>query len=152
MVDNMLDRARKFIGLSEERGSEVEEEEKQETKREDIREVLRPKRTREKVDAEFEIMVYEPKVYEDSLQMSAALRQGCPVIINLAHLDQTEGTRLIDFVCGTAYAIDGHMIKIGESIFLFTPKSIVISDNAERGSIEQDIDTAEAARKSFFGN
>ena len=53
------------------------------------------------------------------------------MVINLKHLDPNEGTRLIDFVCGTAYAIDGHMIKIGDSIFLFTPSNILISDVEE---------------------
>lgn len=150
MVENIIDRAKKFIGLSE--GEEYSEEGRQvvETKREDIREVLRPKRGSNS-NAEYEIVVYEPKVYEDSLQMSAQLRQGNPVIINLQQLDPTEGTRLIDFVCGTAYAIDGHMIKIGDSIFLFTPKNILISDLAERESIGQEVEAAEEARKSFFG-
>ena len=103
-------------------------------------------------NADYEIMVYEPKVYEDSLPMSAKLREGNPVIINLQYLEPTEGTRLIDFVCGTAYAIDGHMIKIGESIFLFTPNNIVIADLAERDSISSDIEeSSDAARRSFFG-
>ena len=69
-------------------------------------------------------------------------------MINLKHLDTTEGMRLIDFVCGTAYAIDGHMLKIGDSIFLFTPNNIAISDLEERGSIEESIITEE---RSLFG-
>ena len=151
MAENIIDRAKKFIGLSEDEGAMIEEAgEVKEVKREDIREVLRPKKTNNS-NAEYEIMVYEPKVYEESLQMSAQLRQGNPVIINLQYLDSAEGTRLIDFVCGTAYAVDGHMIKIGESIFLFTPNNILISDFAERESIEQEIEASEAARKSFFG-
>jgi cell division inhibitor SepF len=151
MVEDIIKRAKAFIGLEEGGEGVLEGEPEVEQKREDIREVLRPKKNKDS-NAEYEIMVYEPKVYEDSLQMSAQLRQGNPVIINLQQLDQTEGMRLIDFVCGTAYAIDGHMIKIGESIFLFTPSNILISDYVERGSISEDIESSsEAARKSFFG-
>ncbi|MFC1559837.1 cell division protein SepF [Candidatus Margulisiibacteriota bacterium] len=151
MVEDIIKRAKAFIGLEEGGGKVLEEEPAEEEKREDIREVLRPKKGKNN-NAEYEVMVYEPKVYEDSLQMAAQLRQGNPVVINLQQLDQTEGMRLIDFVCGTAYAIDGHMIKIGESIFLFTPSNILISDFVERGSIGDDIEaSSEAARKSFFG-
>ena len=52
--------------------------------------------------------------------------------MNLKHLDEIAGKRLIDFVCGTAYAIGGHMMKIGDQIFLFTPKNIHITDSAPK--------------------
>jgi len=151
MVDSIIKRAKAFIGLEDSGEVSVEGGGKVEKKREDIREVLRPKKSSNS-NADYEIMVYEPRVYEDSLQMAAQLRQGNPVVINLQQLDPTEGTRLIDFVCGTAYAIDGHMIKIGESIFLFTPSNILISDFVERESIGEQIESSnEDARKSFFG-
>ena len=134
MVESLIRRAKAFIGLEEDEGTveEIREEVNVET-------ALRPKKSKGASSAEYEIVIHEPKVYEDSLQISTQLRAGSPVIINLKHLDPTEGTRLIDFVCGTAYAIDGHMIKIGDSIFLFTPSNIVISDVEERQSIEESI-------------
>jgi cell division inhibitor SepF len=69
------------------------------------------------------------------------------VIVNLKHLDPAEGTRLIDFVCGTAYAIDGHMMKIGDTIFLFTPSTIAITAAEERASLGEEI---EGKRDTFF--
>ncbi|MFA4906445.1 MAG: cell division protein SepF, partial [Candidatus Margulisiibacteriota bacterium] len=57
------------------------------------------------------------------------------------------GTRLIDFVCGTAYAIDGHMMKIGETIFLFAPSNIAITSAEERSSLGEEI---EIRKESFF--
>jgi len=134
MVESLLKRAKAFIGLEEEEGivEELREEINVET-------ALRPtKKSKNAAASEYDIAIHEPKVYEDSLQISTQLRSGSPVIINLKHLDPTEGTRLIDFVCGTAYAIDGHMIKIGDSIFLFTPSNIVISDIEEK-SIEENV-------------
>lgn len=135
MVESLLKRAKAFIGLEEDEaveGLEIREEFNVET-------ALRPRKSKSSNAAEYEIVIHEPKVYEDSLQISTQLRAGSPVIINLRHLDPTEGTRLIDFVCGTAYAIDGHMIKIGESIFLFTPSNIIISDVEDRESIEESV-------------
>jgi len=79
-----------------------------------------------------EIKVEEPRVYEDSLTIASHLREYKPVIINLKYLDSVAGKRLIDFICGTAYAINGHMVKIGENIFLFTPEHIHISETKEK--------------------
>ncbi len=135
MVESLLKRAKAFIGLEDDDGS-VQEISREEI---NVETALRPKKTKNSTPSEYEIFIYEPKVYEDSLQISTQLRAGSPVVINLKHLDPNEGTRLIDFVCGTAYAIDGHMIKIGESIFLFTSNNIIISDVEERAGIEESV-------------
>ncbi len=79
------------------------------------------------------LVIVEPKIYEDSLSISSYLKEGKPVIVNLKHLDPVNGKRLIDFVCGTAYAFEGNMQKIGQNIFLFTPSSVNIVDHAEPG-------------------
>ena len=76
-----------------------------------------------------EVRIEEPKIYEDSLNIATHLREKKPVIVNLHHLDSQTGKRLIDFICGTAYAINGHMMKIGENIFLFTPENVLISED-----------------------
>lgn len=140
MVENIIKRAKKFIGLEE------EPEESGSSQQLDLGTILRGKREA-KGESSYEVMFYEPKIYEDSLNISTNLRAGSPVIVNLKHLDPAEGTRLIDFVCGTAYAIDGHMMKIGESIFLFTPSSIAITSAEERTSLGEEI---EGKRESFF--
>ncbi len=143
MVENILKRAKQFIGIEE--GVEVEGGQRIEASA-----LLKGKEKKGSSEHfEYRIIVYEPKVYEDSLSISGELRQGNPVVINLKHLDPSEGTRLIDFVCGTAYAIDGHMVKIGESIFLFTPNKIQITDIEGRGGLEEETEV-ERGRERFW--
>jgi FtsZ-interacting cell division protein YlmF len=77
------------------------------------------------------IRIESPRIYEDSLTVGNYLRDGVPVIVLLTHLDADVGKRLIDFVCGTTYAINGAMQKIGDGIFLFVPPGVVISDTGE---------------------
>lgn len=79
------------------------------------------------------IQVEAPRIYEDSLHIAARLREGTPVIVNLKLLDSDTGKRLIDFVCGTTYAINGHMMKVGENIFLFTSENIQIANESAQG-------------------
>ncbi|MGE4170184.1 MAG: cell division protein SepF [Candidatus Margulisiibacteriota bacterium] len=101
--------------------------------------------------ASAEIKVEEPRIYEDSLNIASDLRENKPVIVNLKYLDSATGKRLIDFVCGTAYAINGHMMKIGENIFLFTPSSVMISDSSERAAQFEGTSAPELdERKQFF--
>lgn len=95
-----------------------------------------------------EIIINEPRIYEDSLNIAAHLRQGKPVLINLKYLDAESGKRLIDFVCGTVYAINGHMLKVGEAIFLFTPENVAINDSEEKASLERNLEASE--REGFF--
>ena len=95
-----------------------------------------------------EIKVEEPRIYEDSLNIATHLRDNKPVIVNLKYLDSSSGKRLIDFVCGTAYAINGHMLKIGENIFLFTPENILIADSTEKSTFEQGLEQEE--KEVFF--
>ncbi|RAP30216.1 hypothetical protein DID78_02780 [Candidatus Marinamargulisbacteria bacterium SCGC AG-343-D04] len=99
--------------------------------------------------ASSEIKINEPRVYEDSLNIAAHLRENKPVIVNLKYLDKQSGKRLIDFICGTAYAINGHMMKIGENIFLFTPANILIANTNEKTTLEQGIENSE---KDIFFN
>ena len=150
MVDSLLRRAKAFIGLEEEEG--LSEKPTQMDMTSFLKGNSRKEnKEKDKVESEYEIIIYEPKVYEDSLNISMYLRQGCPVIISLKHLEPTEGTRLVDFVCGTAYAIDGHMMKIGDSIFLFTPKEIAITDMEAKSPISDTL-LGEEKRGGFFVN
>ncbi len=156
-MESLFRRAKAFIGLEE--GDDNFESVPNDTRQMDITQVLKSKREKERDrdkdshnDDMSEIVVYEPKIYEDSLGISGNLRRGKPVIINLKHLEPTEGTRLIDFICGAAYAIDGHMMKIGESIFLFAPSSVRINDAEERASLEEEIQSFEPQKETFFSH
>lgn len=144
MTENILMRAKRFIGLEGEDFEEISEN----TQQVKLDHFIRVKKEAPRTDGEYEIGFFEPKIYEDSLNIATNLRSGSPVIVSLKHLDPSEGTRLIDFVCGTAYAIDGHMMKIGDSIFLFTPSAIRINSSEDRGSIGEEV--VESKRDTFF--
>jgi len=97
--------------------------------------------------ASSQIIIMEAKIYEDSLTIAKYLRENNPVIVNLKFLDNDTGKRLIDFICGTAFAINGHMLKIGENIFLFTPAAVQISNNTEESNLGNSLD---ADQKEIF--
>lgn len=74
-----------------------------------------------------EVVVIEPRSFDEALAILDNLRARKAVILNLMGLDAAQSQRLVDFVSGACHALDGHQEKIGESIFLFTPSNVVIN-------------------------
>ncbi|MEB3210467.1 MAG: cell division protein SepF [Leptolyngbyaceae bacterium] len=74
-----------------------------------------------------EVMVMEPRSFEEMPQVIRALRERKSVVLNLTLMDPDQAQRSVDFVAGGTYAIDGHQERIGESIFLFTPNCVQVS-------------------------
>ncbi|MGB3496161.1 MAG: cell division protein SepF [Elainellaceae cyanobacterium] len=74
-----------------------------------------------------EVVVMEPRSFEEMPQVIRALRERKSVVLNLSLMDPDQAQRSVDFVAGGTYAIDGHQERIGESIFLFTPNCVQVS-------------------------
>lgn len=88
---------------------------------------------REGNDGKTKMILVEPRAYSESLQISDYLKMRNSVVVNLQRVTTDQGKRIIDFLSGTLYAIDGEMQKIGNGIFLCTPKNM----NVE-GKITED--------------
>jgi cell division inhibitor SepF len=74
-----------------------------------------------------EVVVMEPRSFEEMPQAIQALRERKSVVLNLTIMDPDQAQRAVDFVAGGTFAIDGHQERIGESIFLFTPNCVQVS-------------------------
>jgi cell division inhibitor SepF len=77
-----------------------------------------------------EVVVMEPRSFEEMPQAIQALRERKSVVLNLTLMDPDQAQRAVDFVAGGTYAIDGHQERIGESIFLFTPSCVQVSSQS----------------------
>ncbi len=74
-----------------------------------------------------EMILIEPRSFEEMPQVIDALRSRKSVILNMTLIRQEEAQRSVDFVAGGTYAIDGHYERIGDNIFLFTPNCVQVS-------------------------
>ncbi|MDF7626953.1 cell division protein SepF [Leuconostocaceae bacterium ESL0723] len=81
------------------------------------------------------IALFEPKVYSDSRAIASQVLGGEAVIVNFTQIDEGQAKRILDFLGGAVYAVDGDIERIGQSIFLVTPNTFEISgslsDNLE---------------------
>ena len=83
-----------------------------------------------------EVIVLEPRTFEEMPQAIQALRERKSVVLNLTIMDPDQAQRAVDFVAGGTYALDGHQERIGESIFLFTPSCVQVSTH---GSVLHEV-------------
>jgi cell division inhibitor SepF len=74
-----------------------------------------------------EIIVLEPGAYDEAQTAADYLKTHRPIVINLRGTQKELGKRVVDFLSGVAYALDGHMRRIGDDIFLFTPRHVTIT-------------------------
>jgi len=82
-----------------------------------------------------EVVVIEPRSFEEMPEVIRALRDRKAVVLNLTLMDPDQAQRSVDFVAGGTYAIDGYQERIGESIFLFTPSCVQVS--TQSGAIHE---------------
>lgn len=73
------------------------------------------------------VCVVEPRAFEDVQGIADHLKDRQAVIVSLEGLDTDLATRIVDFVSGSTYALDGQVQKIGDQIFLFAPNNVEIA-------------------------
>ena len=73
------------------------------------------------------VHVIEPKSFNDAEQIGAKFKNDTPVIVNLQSIDRDLAKRLIDFVSGLTYGLDGGIQRVAEMVFLLTPPNIEVS-------------------------
>ena len=86
-----------------------------------------------------EVLVIEPRAFEESLEIVEQLRSRKSVLLNLHMLDKEGSQRIVDFLSGACHAIDGHQQKIGEGVFLFAPATVVISSESNSSKAIKDV-------------
>lgn len=71
------------------------------------------------------IVLYEPRVYSDAKDVAQNLLQNKAVVINFSRMEDSSARRIVDFITGTVYALNGEIQRIGDKIFLATPPKFV---------------------------
>ena len=93
--------------------------------------------------ANSKMMLLEPRAYSESQQIADYLKQRSAVVVNLKRVTPDQAKRIVDFLSGTLYAINGGLQKLGTGIFLCTPNNIdvegSISDESKEKNIKKDI-------------
>lgn len=75
------------------------------------------------------LVLFEPRAYSETQEIATYLKQKRAAVVNLHRLQKEQSKRVIDFLSGVIFAIEGDIQQIGPRIFLCTPKNIGVSGN-----------------------
>jgi cell division inhibitor SepF len=139
LVDKMLN----FMGFEEE-VAEEEEKDVQAEPREEKSWLKKKDKEKEKgavismhAQRQVRVVVIEPRSFEEAKGVTDNLKNRRPIIVNLEQAEAELAQRVVDFVSGATYALNGSMQKVGNGIFLFVPNNMDISsDSKEQGKVK----------------
>lgn len=73
-----------------------------------------------------QVMLVKPDRYDEVSEVADHLRNKCAVVLNLESTNKDTARRLVDFLSGCAYALDGKIKKVATSTYIITPYNVDI--------------------------
>ena len=86
------------------------------------------------------MILVEPRAYSESQTIADHLKARNSVLVNFKRVTADQQKRIIDFISGTLYAINGDLQKVGDGIYLCTPKNIDVQGEITEESSKDDGD------------
>lgn len=135
-MEDLWQKALVFLGLKEPEEEEYYEESYPEEDLSTVRRVPRGDFSRRRAGrltplravrgASFQVHIFEPNTLNDVLRVADKFKAGTPVIVNLKSAEKALSQRIIDFVSGMVFSLDGKLIKITGGVYLATPRNVEI--------------------------
>ena len=78
-----------------------------------------------------EVVLFHPANFNDTSKAADDLRSRKAVIVNMENVDKAMARRVVDFLSGCAYALDGKVKKVAQSTYLFCPHNMEVIGDLE---------------------
>ena len=85
------------------------------------------------------MVISQPTTFEQSEAICDLLKEKKSVIVNLEYVNKDIARRIIDVVSGAVHALDGHIQKVSNSIFLIAPYNYEITNEMAREEIKNKL-------------
>lgn len=85
------------------------------------------------------MVITQPTCYEDVQEIGEYLKAKKSVIINLENVGKEDARRILDFLSGATFMIEGTIQKVSNLIYLITPKNVEIQNDLERSQYKQKL-------------
>ena len=85
------------------------------------------------------MVISQPTTFEQSDEICGFLKEKKSVIVNLEYVNKEVARRIVDFISGGVYALDGYIQKISNSIFLVAPSNYEITNEMAREEIKSKL-------------
>ena len=78
-----------------------------------------------------EVVLYHAKSFDDAAKAADELRKKKAVILNMENVDKSLIRRVVDFLSGSVYALDGSVKKVAQATYLFCPHNMDVVGDLE---------------------
>ncbi len=78
------------------------------------------------------VTVLEPRTYTEAKKIAECIFKNEVVIVNFHLVEETQARRIVDFLTGSVFALNGDIQRIGEEMFLCTPPNIEIDSTVAK--------------------
>lgn len=85
------------------------------------------------------VIISQPNTFEQSEEICEHLKEKKSIIVNLEYVNKDVARRIIDFISGAVYALDGNIQKISNSIFLVAPFNYEITNEVLKEDIKSKL-------------
>ena len=83
-----------------------------------------------------EVVLFHPANFNDTSKAADHLRSKKAVIVNMENVDKAMARRVVDFLSGCAYAVDGKVKKVAQATYLFCPHNMDVVGDLENPQSE----------------
>ena len=113
---------------------------------EEYEEVVENVKSGNKENYKNKTILVEPRAFSEAQQIADYLKARNQVVVNFKRVTSDISIRIMDFLNGIVYAIDGKMEKLGPGIVLCAPKGFEIE-----GNISEE-ETKKSSKKDDLGD
>ena len=85
-----------------------------------------------------EVILFHAKTFDDAAKAADELRKKKAVILNMENVEKSLTRRVVDFLSGSVYALDGSVKKIAQSTYLFCPHNMDVVGDLENVQVEME--------------
>ena len=85
------------------------------------------------------MVITQPTTFEQSEEICNYLKERKSVIVNLEYVNKDVARRIVDFISGSVHALNGHIQKISNAIFLVAPVNYDIANEIAREEIKSKL-------------
>lgn len=85
------------------------------------------------------MVISQPTTFEQSDEICSFLKEKKSIIVNLEYVNKDVARRIVDFISGGVYALDGYIQKVSNSIFLVAPSNYEITNEMAREEMKSKL-------------
>ena len=144
MGNNFVNKMWKILGVENEDEYDMEDYDSIDAPVEDREFTLNTNNKKNKVVGmpgvqQVKVIISQPNSFEQSEEICEHLKEKKSIIVNLEYVNKDVARRIIDFISGAVYALDGNIQKISNSIFLVAPYNYEITNEILKDDIKNKV-------------